>query len=51
LGRGGYSEDDIRPRFESVDDLVIAIAERRQAFLTSLPQLNKMHQNLRPIDA
>jgi hypothetical protein len=32
LDRGGYSEEDVRSTFESVDDLVVAIAEH-EAFL------------------
>ena len=36
LDRSGYSEEDIRSAFESVDDLIVAIAER-EAFLISQP--------------
>jgi DHA2 family multidrug resistance protein len=36
LDRGGYSEEDILSAFESVDDLIVAIAERK-AFLISQP--------------
>ncbi|WP_281032648.1 TetR/AcrR family transcriptional regulator C-terminal domain-containing protein [Phyllobacterium salinisoli] len=36
LVRAGYSETDIRSTFESIDDLIVAIAERK-AFLTSQP--------------
>jgi len=36
LERSGYSAEDIQPTFESVDDLVVAIAERT-AFLISQP--------------
>ena len=36
LDRSGYSEEDIRSTFESIDDLVVAIAEHK-AFLISQP--------------
>lgn len=36
LDRTGYSEEDIRSTFESIDDLAVAIAERK-AFLISQP--------------
>jgi DHA2 family multidrug resistance protein len=36
LDRAGYSEEDVRSTFESVDDFVVAIAERR-AFVISQP--------------
>ena len=36
LDRAGYSKEDVRSTFESVDDLVVAIAERK-AFLISRP--------------
>lgn len=36
LDRAGYSDEDIRSTFESVDDLIVAVAERK-AFLISQP--------------
>ena len=44
LDRGGYSEEDVRSTFESVDDLVVAIAEH-EAFLISQPLVRRVRPN------
>ena len=40
LDRGGYSEQDVLAAFESVDDLIVAIAEHK-AFLISQPLVRR----------
>jgi len=44
LDRGGYSEEDVRSTFESVDDLAVAIAEH-EAFLISQPLVRRVRPN------
>jgi DHA2 family multidrug resistance protein len=44
LDRGGYSEEDVRSTFESVEDLVVAIAEH-EAFLISQPLVRRVRPN------
>jgi DHA2 family multidrug resistance protein len=44
LDRSGYSEDDVRSTFGSVDELVVAMAERN-AFVVSQPLVSGMRPN------